>query len=198
MDTDNINFNELWSAQKAEQPPTKDLILKMDNFKKSNRKKIFFINVVFFLTTIFILFIWYYYIPQLITTKIGIVLSILAMAVFVISSNQSLRFYKKTNEAESSREYLKNLLAIKEKQQFLQTSMLNLYFVLLSAGIAFYLYEYTSSMTTFWAVFSYGITGLWVSFNWFYLRPRQIKKQKAKLNEIINKFENIQTQLDQE
>jgi len=172
--------------------------LKIDNFKKSNRKKIIFINVIFVLTTLFILFIWYYYQPQLITTKIGIVLSILAMAIFAISSNQSLLLFKKTNESENNRNYLKNLLAIKEKQQFLQTTMLNLYFVLLSTGIALYMYEYTSSMTTFWAVFSYGITGLWILFNWFYLRPRQIKKQRAKLNEIINKFENIQTQLDQE
>ena len=198
MGTGNINFNELWSGQKAEQPTTKDLILKIDNFKKSNRKKIIFINVIFVLTTLFILFIWYYYQPQLITTKIGIVLSILAMAIFAISSNQSLLLFKKTNESENNRNYLKNLLAIKEKQQFLQTTMLNLYFVLLSTGIALYMYEYTSSMTTFWAVFSYGITGLWILFNWFYLRPRQIKKQRAKLNEIINKFENIQTQLDQE
>lgn len=198
MDANNIKFNELWSGQKAEQPATKDLLLKMDNFKKSTRKRIIITNIILVFTSIFILYIWYYYQPQLVSTKIGIVLTILAMAIFVISLNQSLGLFKKTNEAESNQKYLKNLLAIKEKQQFMQTAMLNLYFILLSTGIALYMFEYTSLMTTFWAVFAYGITGLWILFNWFYLRPRQIKKQRTKLNEIISKFENIQSQLNQE
>jgi hypothetical protein len=120
------------------------------------------------------------------------------MVIFVISLNKSFGLFKKTNGAESNQEYLKTLLAIKEKQQFIQTTMLNLYFILLSTGIALYMYEYTSRMTTFWAVFTYGITGLWILWNGFYLRPRQIKKQQAKLNEIIRKFENIQSQLNQE
>lgn len=198
MDTNNIKFNELWSGKKTEQPTTKDFILKMDNFKKSTRKRIIITNIILVFTSVFILYIWYYYQPQLVSTKIGIVLTILAMAIFVISSNQSLGLYKKTNEAESNQQYLKNLLAIKEKQQFMQTAMLNLYFIILSTGIALYMFEYTSLMTTFWAVFTYGITGLWILFNWIYLRPKQIKKQRTKLNEIISKFENIQSQLNQE
>ena len=198
MDTDKINFNELWSRQKAEQPALKDLLLKMNNFKKSGRKRIIVTNVLFLLTSIFILCIWYFYQPQLLTTKIGITLIILAMAVFAISSTNTSGLLKKTNEAESTQKFLTNLVAIKEKQQFIQTTMLNIYFVLLSAGIALYMAEYTSRMTTFQAVFAYGITALWILFNWFYIRPKQTKKQQSKLNEIIRKFEDIQTQLNQE
>lgn len=198
MDTNNINFNELWGGQKAEQPTTKDLLFKLNSFKKKNRNKIIISNVILILTSLFILFVWYYYQPQLVTTKIGIVLIILAMLVFVISLNQSLGLFKKTNELESNQQYLKALLIIKEKQQFMQTTILNLYFVLLSTGITLYMYEYTYYMTLFWAFFAYGITALWILFNWFYLRPKQIKKQRTKLNEIISKFENIQSQLKQE
>lgn len=198
MDTNNINLNELWSEQKVEQPSINDLLLKINTFKKSNIKWIILINSIFVIISAFVLFIWVYYQPQMITTKIGIILTILAMAIFTISSNRSLKLFKKANETQSNYRYLENLLAIKEKQQFMQTSMLNLYFIMLSTGIALYIYEYTIRMTIFWALFAYGITGVWILFNWFYLRPKQIKKQQRKLNEIISKLENVHSQLKQE
>ncbi len=195
MDTDNINFNELWTAQKTGQSSTKDLFLKMNNFKKSSRKKIIITNIILVATAVFILFVWLYFQPQWVTTKIGIILIIVAIAFFVISTNKSLTLFKATDETESNQQYLKSLLVIKQKQQFIQTTMLNIYFMLLSTGIALYMYEYIFRMTIFWAVFSYGITGLWILYNWLYLRPKQIKKQQAKLNEIISKFEKFQSQL---
>ena len=86
---------------------------------------------------------------------------------------------------------------IKAKQQYMQTTMLNLYFVLLSTGIGLYMYEYTQLMTAFWGIFVYGITSIWILFNWFYLRPKQIKKQQSKLDEIIGKFEMLNEQLNE-
>jgi hypothetical protein len=198
MDSNNINFSELWDGQKTVDPNINDLHLKINNLKKASRIRIIFANIILVFTSIFILFIWYYYQPQLVTTKIGIVLTILSMLIFVISLNQSLGHLKKTNESESNKQYLQDLLNLKEKQQFLQTTILNLYFVLLSIGIVLYMYEYTSRMTMFWAFFSYGITVFWILFNWFYLRPKQIKKQTSKLNEVISKFQEIQSQLKQE
>lgn len=190
-----INLNELWSGQKSEQPNTSDLLLKMQKFNKENRKKIIITNVLLGLTSIFILFIWYYYKPQFISTKLGIITIIVAMLIFLISSNRSLVLFNKPSETESNQAYLKNLLKIKEKQQYLQTTILNLYFVLLSTGILLYLYEYASRMTTVWAVVTYSLSGIWILLNWFYLRPRQIKKQQAKINEIISNVEKIQEQL---
>lgn len=198
MDTNNINLNKLWLEQKIEQPSINDLLLKINTFKKSNIKRIIFINSIFVVISAFVLFIWVYYQPQIITTKIGIILTILAMGIFTISSNRSLKLFKKVNETQSNYRYLENLLAIKEQQQFMQTFMLNLYFIMLSTGIALYIYEYTIRMTIFWTLFAYGITGSWILFNWFYLRPKQIKKQQRKLNELISKLENIQSQLKQE
>lgn len=198
MENSKINFSELWLMQNADQPSTEDLIVKINIFKKSNRKRIIFQNILLLATSVFIIFIWHYYQPQLLTTKPGIVLTILAMVIFVLYSNKGLDLLKKSNVTKSNQEYLKDLLAIKERQQFMQTTILNLYFVLLSTGIALYLYEYTTRMTTFWAIVAYGITAIWILFNWFYLRPKQIKKQQKTLNDIIIKFENIQTQLNHE
>lgn len=192
----NINFNDLWSGQKIVQPNPDELILKVDKLKKANTKRIVYTNITLVLTSVFICFIWYYYQPQFITSKIGIALAVLAMLSFIVASNSSLVLYKKLDAGESNQQYLKTLLLIKEKQQFMQTTMLNLYFLFLSVGLSLYMYEYVSRMSTLMAVVVCGVTALWFLFNWFYLRPKQIKKQEAKLNEIIAKFEDIQGQLN--
>lgn len=78
----------------------------------------------------------------------------------------------------------------------MHTTMLNVYFILLSAGIGLYMYEYTSRMTMLWGIFAYGITLAWILINWFCLRPKQIKKQQSKLDEIITKFKKLNQQLE--
>ncbi len=191
----NINFNELWKKQKTGAPDKEELMSKMNKFKKTNLKRLVITNLLLISTSLFIIFVWVYYQPQLIITKIGISLIILAMVIFVIAYNQSFTLLRKTTNELSNTDYLKNLLAIKAKQKFMQTTMLNLYFVLLSAGIGLYMYEYTRRMSLFWGIFSYVITGIWILFNWFYLRPKQIKKQESRIDEMINKFEMLNRQL---
>lgn len=193
----NINFNELWAKQKTGEPDIEDLLSKMNTFKKSNLKKLIITNLLLITTSLFIILIWVYFQPQMITTKIGIIVTILAMAIFVIGYSQSFVLFRKQTNALSTTEYLKDLLAIKAQQEFMQTTMLNLYFILLSAGIGLYMFEYTVRMTAFWGIVAYGITSIWILFNWFYLRPKQIKKQQSKLDEIIGKFEELHEQLTQ-
>ncbi|MNR40078.1 hypothetical protein D3C85_1583390 [compost metagenome] len=58
------------------------------------------------------------------------------------------------------------------------------------------MYEYASRMTVFYALITYGVTLLWIGFNWFYLRPKQIKKQQEKINQLIGKFEEVDAQFE--
>lgn len=193
----NINFNALWTKQKTGVPDQEDLFLKMNKFKKSNLKKLIILNLLLIATALFIAFIWFYYQPQMLSTKIGIVLTILAIVIFVTAYNQSFTLFRNTENVLSNTEYLKDLLAIKAKQQFMQSTILNLYFVLLSVGICLYMYEYARLMSGFWGIFAYAITVIWILFNWFYLRPKQIEKQRAKLEEMINRFKGIEDQLSE-
>jgi hypothetical protein len=58
------------------------------------------------------------------------------------------------------------------------------------------MYEYTSMMTMFWGIFclyNYIILG---GFVWFYLRPRQIVKENLKIDNLIDKFQRINDQLE--
>jgi dolichol kinase len=46
-------------------------------------------------------------------------------------------------------------------------------------------------------IFAYLFSFNLVLFNWFYLRPKQIKKQQSKVDEIISKLEMLIEQLDE-
>lgn len=194
MDTE--NFKDLWQKQTSIQPGIEDLRLKLKYFKQRNVRKIIITNILLLTTCAFIIFIWYYFQPRLITTKLGIILSVLAMLIFLFSYNKLFSVYNRIDQSETNNNYLKNLIELKNRQKFIQTTMMNLYFLLLSTGVCLYMIEYTSRMPLIWQLFSYLIFFAWIAFNWFYIRPRTIKKQNIKLDELIEKFKDINAQLD--
>jgi len=198
MDNSNIDFTAIWQQQKVVELNIDELQDKLNRFKKNNLKKLIFSNILLITTIVFVIFIWYKYQPQYLTTKIGIVLVILAMAIFLLVYNKQFSSFNKIDDTQTISNYLKSLTELKTKQKYIQTTMLNMYFIMLSLGIGLYMYEYTLMMTIFWAFFAYGITLTWIGFNWFYIRPKTIKRQQAKLDELISKFEAVNNQLNRE
>lgn len=191
----NIDFKALWQQQPVSQPDMKDLMNRLYKFKQSNIRRLIMTNILLIATSLFIGFVWYYYQPQFITTKMGIVITILAMAIFLFVYNKMFALFNKIDNTSDNAHYLQNLIVIKGKQRYLQHTMMNLYFTMLMAGICLYMYEYTSRMTTTAGIITYAATLIWIVFNWIYLRPKTIKKQQAKLDDLISKFEGINKQL---
>jgi hypothetical protein len=194
----NIDFKDLWKKQTVSQPNIEDLLARLKQFKKAGLRSLWKTNILLFATSAYILFIWYHYEPQFISSKIGIVFIILAMLLYVVVYNGLLKIYKDIDTTQTNQEYLQKLILIKRKQQFMQSTILSWYFVLLLTGICLYMYEYVSRMTVFYALITYGVTLLWIGFNWFYLRPKQIKKQEDKINSLISKFEDVNNQLSED
>ncbi|EFK36322.1 Uncharacterised protein [Chryseobacterium gleum] len=191
----NIDFKNIWKQQTSNKPNMEELLGKLKKFRNQNLRRLVFANIGLIATSLLILFIWYHYQPEMITTKIGIVLVVLGMVIFLLAYNKMFMVFYKIDQTQSNNEYLQNLYVVKNKQKFMQTTILNLYFIMLFLGICFYMYEYTSRMTLGSAILTYAVTSAWIAFNWFYLRPRTIKKQQGKLDELINKFEEINNQL---
>jgi hypothetical protein len=192
-----IDFKNLWNKQEMPIPDPKELLGKTNEYKKKSFRRLLLANVTLLMTTAFLLFIWYHYKPEFITSKIGIVCIILAMFLYLFVYNQMATFLKSNNYEMDSAHYLQELLKLKEKQLYLQTTILNVYFILLSLGIGLYLYEYTCRMTMLWATVTYGVTLSWIALNWFVFRPITIRKQQKTLNELIEKYEKVNNQLKQ-
>jgi len=192
----NIDFKDLWKQQTVSPPNMEELLSKLKYFKKISMRKLIKTNVMLAATSIFTVFIWYTCQPELISTKIGIILMIFAMALYLFVYNKLAIFYKTIDENQSNSEYLQKLVFIKTKQQFLQSRVLSLYYILLGLGLCLYMYEYASRMTIFWGIFAYGISLGWIIFAWFYFRPKEIKKEQARVNALITKFEEVNSQLN--
>ncbi|MCJ7933369.1 MAG: hypothetical protein MUW56_06940 [Chryseobacterium sp.] len=193
MDT-NIDFKNIWKKQTSDKPNIEELLRKLKKFKNENLRKLILTNILLLATSLCIGYIWYHYQPQLLTTKIGIVLVILAMVIFLSAYNKLFMTFYTIDNTQSNSEYLHNLYSVKSKQKWMQTTMLNVYFIMLFLGICLYMYEYTSKMQLVYAVLAYILTFAWIGFNWFYIRPKTIKKQQVKLDGLINKFEEINNQ----
>lgn len=193
----NIDFKDLWAKRRPAIPDVRELYQLADKEKRQSLKKLILTNILFVLTATFIIAIWLYYKPQLITTQIGISVTILAMFVYIIAYNQLLPFLRKVNDHIDVSEYLEQLKNLQQKELFIQTTALNLYSFSLWVGIYLYIYEYTPKTLQIMLI-SYGLTTLWFAINWFYFRPKTIKKQQLKTKELIERFERIEEQLADE
>lgn len=194
--TNNMNFKTLWENKETATPDIAELFQQVDQFKKKHLYKLVKTNVCLILTAIFIGFVWYYYQPEWITTKIGICLVFLAILVFLIAYNKLLPLFLKPGFELNSKQYSQQLLHIKTKELFLQKTMMNVYFGLLLLGICLYMLEYTSRMEMLWAIIFYLVLILWIAFNWFYLKPKITKKQNTAINELIARCEKLNEQFD--
>ena len=198
MENSGINLKSLWAKQTTPPPSHEVMLEKVNRFQRKNRRRIIKMNLLLITTSMFILFIWIYYQPEFLSTKIGIVLVIAAMAMSLLLHNKSFSLYRNIDSAQSNSDYLRHLMTISKKETFLQTTVLSVYFILLTIGISLYMYEYAVRMTAAGAALTYGVTFAWILLNWFYFRPRQIKKQRIHLDDMISKLNVINDQLNSE
>lgn len=192
---DNINFKHYWEQQTVETPSASAFIKKAKSYKKKARFRLFAANITLIATSILIGFIWYYYQPEFLTTKIGIITCILDMLIFLVFHNTLVPLLFKRDYLLNVKDELRQLKRLKEKQYFQQTTLLSIYYIVLYIGLGLYMYEYATRMTVFWAVFSYGIMLVWICINAFYFRPKIVKKHQRQLNELIAQLDKIEDQL---
>lgn len=190
----NMDIKEIWNNQKIIEPSINEFFKMVSNFKKKYIKSIILANAFLILTSAVIVFIWVYFQPQYITTKIGIITIIFSMLIYIIALNKTILFYQEKFNLDNN-QYLFHLIQIKNKQHFLQNTMMKIYFILLSAGLGLYLIEYTQKMSLFLGITAYFATLFWIALNWFYFRPKIIKKQNLKIDELISRVEEISRQI---
>ncbi|HUH25565.1 MAG TPA: hypothetical protein VLY87_02985 [Flavobacterium sp.] len=195
MKTD-IDLKSVWNKQFVPVPNQEELFKKIEDYKVSKVKKTILLNVLLLVTVGFVLFIWVYFKPQLVMTQLGIVLTIISMFLVIFYNIKTKRSLKKTAINQSNIDYLNHLKVIKLHENLMQTKVMSWYFVLLSVGLVFYMYEYSLMMALSLRIILYAVVLLWIGFNWFVLRPKIIKKNKEKLNDLITSLERIIAQFN--
>lgn len=189
-----VDFKKIWQQQTAEQPDVKKMLVILKTFRQKKIMRLLIANILLLFTCIYIVWAVYYFDPDYITTCLGAYITVMAMLVFIFSYNKLLINYKDLSSTDTNKMYIQKLKIIKEKEHRIQTRSLTLYFVMLSNGIALYLYEYLLKMPLILAVIFSVFTLLWIAFSWFYLRPKQIRLQQKKTDHLIQKLEQLSVQ----
>ncbi len=191
--SNNIDFKKLWLKQETIIPDTKELFRKANKYKRNNLYKLIFATIALLLVIVFMVGIWYNYQSKFISTKIGIIIVIIALLLLAVYFSSMFPFLLKKDL--EIKEHLKRLIKLKEKQLFLHSTIMRAYIVLLSIGLSLYIYEHTTKMPLFWAIFTYVAALIWIAINWFYLGSKIIIKEQDKINRLINKFKELVEQL---
>jgi Flp pilus assembly protein TadB len=191
-----MDFKALWNKQSTSDiPDTKELFSKADGIKKKTRNKLIGLNLVLLATVGIMVYMGFNIDNERLTTKIGLILIVVAMVSYLAVSNQIMPLLFKSDFETSSQEYLNQLIRIKRKQDFLNKVMINIYFILLAVGLALYMLQFVARMNVVWAVTYVVLTFGWIGFAWFYMRPRGIRKKAKALNDMIEKLEEVNRQL---
>ncbi len=191
------DFKALWQGlSTGPVPPVETVIAEAKKLLRQTKKKMLIANVTLALTAACIMVLYFKLDIKQLTTRLGILLIILSIAVYLVMHNRLLAGLFKPVPGADSRAYLDALLAASKKQQFLQRTVLSLYYVFLLAGICLYMIEYTAKMPLWGAMLSYALTLCWMGICWFIFRPRTIRKQQAGLDAVISKLENMHKQME--
>ena len=176
-----IDIKELWRKQAVPFADCSGLFKEVNHFKRKKVLELIVLNAVLWMTICFVAFVWIYFKPQLLVTKIGILLTIVAMGTVAVFTHKMIPLYRIVDEEQSNREYLNELLAVRRKENFMQTKLMNFYFISLSVGIGLYMYEHIQESSLQFRVVAYSVFLLWVGLNWFVFRPRIIRRNRRQV-----------------
>jgi hypothetical protein len=188
----NYNFEEIWKQRKTDIPDIAEILSKSNAYKKKQMLISLLLILALFADFGIVAWVWFSF-PELhFLTKAGIMLLVIAIVFFIFQNLQKMKIINKINPATSNQEYLKQMKILQQKDLYLQTKGISIFYIFLSLGIAFYLFEFAERMSVFWGFFTYFITFGWIFFGWFYIRPIKIRKQQKKIQDIISSLEKLE------
>jgi len=193
--SDEVDFKALWNKEEAKNiPDTKDLLKKAASLRKAARLRLIIQSLVLSAVLALLLIVGFSINNRQLTTTIGLILMLVAIASYLVVSGQLLPMLYKSDIESSSSEYLSQLIRIKRKHEFLDKVMIDIYFSLLFTGIFLYMLQFAAKLGTVGALLCYVIILTCLAASWYYSRTREIKKSLKALNDTIKRLEAVNEQ----
>lgn len=165
-------------------------------YRLSKVKRISFLIAMMSITYAIICFVFVNYSTKYYSTYIGV--ACIATAVFgaiLWQISMLSLFIKPVDMSVDNKSFLSDWYKYQIKQTWMHRIGISIYFLLLSVGLAFYLFEFAERNWRYGVLF-YAITAVWIGINWFYFRPRVIKKQTREIENTIEELKRLSKQLD--
>jgi len=187
----NYNFQEIWNQKNTDIPDIKEIKERAEKYRKKEVLKNIGLIALLVLCAVLVITIWIFIDLSFFSTRLGIILVILAVCSYAFLVYQNVNILNKVNTSATNQEYLMAMKKTEQQQIYMQTKGLGLYYLTLSLGFTLYFYEFALKMSWEGSLLTYGLTFLWFAISWFFIRPRQIKKQKEKISAVISSLEKL-------
>lgn len=193
----NYNFQEIWNQKNIEVPDIKEIKAKAEKYRKKQILKDIGLIVLLSSCALMVIAIWIFINFTFFTTKLGIMLVLIAVFSYAYLVYQNINILKKVNTSATNQEYLIAMKKTEQQQIYMQTKGLGFYYITLFLGFMVYFYEFALKMSWLGSLLTYGLTIFWCVISWFIVRPRQIRKQKEKISTVIGSLEKLGKSLDE-
>ena len=191
MDTDN-DLKMYWGRQQTNAAPDmREIVAQGKQLKQQALKHIILRNLLLAATLVVILLIVFYAHPKMISTKVGTLFTVISMLLYIVATGSKIPVLYNIDPAASASDYLRQLVWIKRRDEFIHKTIFTLYFFFLTTGIFLYMMEYVQTMSLFGKIVTYGFWGLLSLFNWFYVRRRRIEKERTEIDGMIGRLEVV-------
>jgi hypothetical protein len=192
---DNLNeLKAIWQTAKTDElPTTAEMVNLAKKFRYQKlRNKVLSITVG--VGAIALMLFFFFSKPVLAPSTIaGMIFTVIACVILIYTNARSMKRFIDLRDC-NNKEFIRFLEQTHRNQLYYYkyTQVIGLLFSTL--GLLLFLYEFVQKSTTLSAVF-YTIAVGWTIFICFYLRPRNFKKQSARLNNMLESLKRINDQL---
>ncbi|OKS86908.1 hypothetical protein [Mucilaginibacter polytrichastri] len=187
----------VWQAQPANDQLSVDEVLKQ--VKKgigSITAKLFWGIVAMIALTVYTFVVLFFFTFKLWETYAGISVMFVTMLLYLTLILRHYRILHKRDLTVSPTEYLNTLKEYQKQRAALAGWFYYIYVILISAGLALYLFEILEHASVLKRTMIYSFTIVWVLFLTFYLKRRIFKSEEEKLDLMIERLERLETQFE--
>jgi len=195
---DNLNdLKAIWLTAKTDDlPGSKEMLRIVKRFRNERlRRKLLIILLALVVIAMMVITIVIVR-STMITTILGEAFTIIAAGILIFTNTRSMKRFIDLKDC-SNKEFIAFLEQTRRNQEFYYKKTQVAGMILSSVGLFLYLYEqvYRSLL---WSIIIYSMVIVWTLFLWLYMRPRNFKKQGAKLNATMEKLRKISDQINED
>jgi len=188
-------FNELQSLWQQAPPPVHPAPVEIKRLVRKSRRKIMgkaILSTLLLLACVGVqIGVLVNFHPVYVTTRIGLLLMMLAATIGIINNMQQLYLLQASATATDAATGLAFTLRYQEKMKRYFTIGVSLVFSILSVGLLLYLYEFAHNSILF-IVCSYGATFIYIAICWLVLKRRLVKKHTKSIDTMITRLRQLQ------
>lgn len=192
------NFEELsslWTTQpQAEQVPVDTLLKQVKKGTKSLQRKLLLSILIMTAIFIFMIVLFLFFLFNSWLTYAGIFITMSTILIYAILMFRDYRLIASHDPTTEVNIYLEKLKRYQTSRTKMYGKMIYIYTILLSLGMGLFLVEVLKSASLFFEMTVYAVFLGWFLFVIFYLREKIIKREKEKINQIINRLERLKGQ----